>query len=172
MFDDFLVLELESRQARRRSRPRSPWQRKLEQEAEGFQCAHCRVYVSSSPLLAGVNNRNHCPYCLWSRHLDLNAAGDRLAACRQSMRPVGLALKRTTKKYGNQGQGELMLVHECLDCGKLSINRIAADDLADTILEVFEQSIAAEPAHLQNCGLHLLGRAEKELVIERLFGRE
>ena len=29
-----------------------------------FKCAHCRVIVPSAHLVSGVNNRNHCPYCL------------------------------------------------------------------------------------------------------------
>jgi len=34
-----------------------------------------------------------------------------------------------------------MLVHECIDCGTLSINRIAADDVPESILEVFHESL-------------------------------
>lgn len=33
-----------------------------------------------------------------------------------------------------------MLVHECAECGALSINRIAADDDPDSILQVFNES--------------------------------
>ena len=44
--------------------------------AASFRCIHCGAHVVTSPLYAGVLNRNHCPYCLWSRHLDLFAAGD------------------------------------------------------------------------------------------------
>ena len=29
-----------------------------------FRCAHCNAIVSSAHMLSGVNNRNHCPYCL------------------------------------------------------------------------------------------------------------
>jgi hypothetical protein len=46
-----------------------------------FKCGHCHAFVSMEPILSGVQNRNHCPYCLWSRHLDLYEAGDRLSAC-------------------------------------------------------------------------------------------
>ncbi len=170
--DDFLLMELEARRELHRSRPRSPWQRRLDLEAEGFRCAHCRVYVSANPLLAGVNNRNHCPYCLWSRHLDLHTAGDRLAACREKMKPVGLALKRSAKKYGSSSQGELMLVHECQECGKVSVNRIAADDLADTLYEVFRVSIASGvQSRLAGAGVEVLGRYEEPLVVERLIWR-
>lgn len=106
-----------------------------------FRCAHCGHIVSSAHLLSGVNNRNHCPYCLWSRHLDLYSAGDRLSACKAPMQPLALTAKRSRNKYG-RGRGELMLVHLCTDCGDVSLNRIAADDDADTLLEVFEASLA------------------------------
>lgn len=111
-----------------------------------FTCAHCHAIVSSAHFLSGVNNRNHCPYCLWSCHLDLYAAGDRLSACKGQMRPIGLTLKIGRNKYQRDARGELMLVHECVDCGTLSINRIAADDDSSTILAVFQASLGS-PIH-------------------------
>jgi hypothetical protein len=54
------------------------------------------------------------------------------------MRPIGLAFKHTHKKYGPANQGEVMLIHRCTDCGKLSINRIAADDDTQGLLELFD----------------------------------
>ena len=105
-----------------------------------FRCAHCGHLVSSEYQLSGVNNRNHCPYCLWSRHLDLYAAGDRLSACKAPMQPAALTTKRSRNKY-RHGLGELMLVHLCTDCGNVSINRIAADDDASTLLEIFNASL-------------------------------
>ena len=94
--------------------------------AASFRCIHCGAHVVTSPLYAGVLNRNHCPYCLWSRHLDLFAAGDRLCACKAPMRPLGLTLKQSRKKYVREDGGELMLIHACIECNNLSINRIAA----------------------------------------------
>jgi DNA-directed RNA polymerase subunit RPC12/RpoP len=92
-----------------------------------FKCVHCRAHVVADPFFSGVQHRNHCPYCLWSRHLDHQKAGDRLSACKAGMRPIGLTYKRIRKKYGDQ-RGEMMLVHLCMDCGKISLNRVAADD--------------------------------------------
>jgi hypothetical protein len=106
-----------------------------------FKCTHCGYIVSSARGLSGVNNRNHCPYCLWSRHLDLYIAGDRLSACKAPMQPVALTTKRSRDKY-SRGHGELVLVHLCMDCDDVSINRIAADDDTDTLLEVFNASLA------------------------------
>ena len=54
----------------------------LYQQVVGFTCIHCKREISSDPILSGVNNRNHCPYCLHSRHVDLYQAGDRLNACK------------------------------------------------------------------------------------------
>jgi hypothetical protein len=137
-----------------------------------FKCAHCGVIVCAEHLLSGVNNRNHCPYCLWSRHLDLYAAGDRLSACKGPMRPVGLTVKHTRNKYA-AGGGELMLVHECVECGRLSINRIAADDDAPNLFEVFGTSTAL-PARTRNLyqqnGITLLATENTPQVQSQLFG--
>jgi hypothetical protein len=123
-----------------------------------FKCAHCGQIVSSAHWLSGVNNRNHCPYCLWSRHLDLYAAGDRLSACKAPMQPIALTSKRSRNKY-SRGRGELMLVHLCTDCSDISINRIAADDDADTLLEVFNDSCS-----LPNRALNLLLENEIDIL--------
>jgi hypothetical protein len=136
-----------------------------------FTCKHCGMFVSALPLLSGVNNRNHCPICLWSRHLDLYQPGDRLSACKGGMPPAALTLKQERKKYGS-GQGELMLVHLCVECGRASANRIAADDDAQGLLAVFRRSLADESlaTHLEQQGIHMLGREGMPLVQRRLFG--
>lgn len=113
-----------------------------------FRCVRCHNIVSSAHLLSGVNNRNHCPYCLWSRHLDLHSAGDRLSACKSPMQPVALTTKRNRNKY-RSGHGEVMLVHQCAGCDSVSINRIAADDDAQTLLETFNASHAL-PTRMSN----------------------
>jgi hypothetical protein len=157
------TFELKKGKHRSRMRPRTQ---------EGFKCCHCHTYVSCEPLLAGVLNRNHCPYCLWSRHLDLEKPGDRLAACREKMEPVGLTLKKSTRKYGS-GLGELMVIHLCQECWKVSINRIAADDLADRLGELYERSLEMNPqtkAHLNRSGVEILEAKDRAMVSARLFG--
>lgn len=138
-----------------------------------FKCVNCRTIISADPFLSGVHNRNHCPYCLWSRHMDLHRAGDRLCACKSAMRPVALTLKKTNKKYGSAVQGELMLVHRCTGCGQISINRIAADDVPETILEIFYTSLQLEPglrASICQNGIQPLEQNDLEVVRARLFG--
>ena len=139
-----------------------------------FRCAHCHALVSSAHLLSGVNNRNHCPYCLWSSHLDLFAAGDRLSACKAPMRPIGLTMKKGRNKYQREPRGELMLVHECSDCKTLSINRIAADDDSGTIMAVFQESLNLD----QHChalalenGIVILKAEDRNVVQTQLYGR-
>lgn len=139
-----------------------------------FCCTHCGGWVSSLSPLSGVQNRNHCPYCLWSCHLDLFTAGDRLSACKAPMRPVGLTLKRNRNKYQAAAGGELMLIHECEDCRDLSINRIAADDDLSTILSVYEISLSRGDhlqARMASQGILLLTEEHTQLVHLRLFGR-
>ncbi len=137
-----------------------------------FKCLQCRIYVSANPLLSGVHNRNHCPLCLWSRHMDLYKAGDRLAACRAAMQPLGLTLKTSAKKYGSN-QGELMLIHVCTACGAVSINRIATDDDNDAIFQVFENSLhldARAQARLKDSQVAVLQAGDAWLVERRLWG--
>jgi hypothetical protein len=146
----------------------------LRQTFGDFVCLVCHHFVSAEAALSGVQNRNHCPYCLSSRHLDLYSAGDRLSACKASMRPIALTLKKTLKKYPGRAQGELMLVHLCTDCGGLSINRIAADDDRAAVLEIFERSRRLEAptrALLTQNGVSLLEAGQQGLVREQLFGR-
>lgn len=139
-----------------------------------FRCAHCGANVSSAHFLSGVNNRNHCPYCLWSCHLDLFAAGDRLSACKAPMRPIGLTLKRSRNKYQPDARGELMLVHECVDCKSLSINRIAADDDSETVMAIFEGSLTLDehiPILCQQNGIFVLRAEHREIVSAQLYGQ-
>ena len=139
-----------------------------------FVCVHCHNFVSAQAALAGVTHRNHCPYCLSSRHLDLYAAGDRLSACQARMKPIGLTLKRRSKKYARFEQGELMIVHRCEDCGHFAINRIAADDDNDIIVAVYQNSLQLDgriQRLLVEDGIALLGAADQQIVAWRLFGQ-
>ena len=113
-----------------------------------FKCLSCGAGVYTQPWLSGVQNRNHCPFCLSSRHLDHAQPGDRLSACKALMQPIGLTMKRCRNKYGKLLTGELMLIHQCGDCGKLSINRIAADDMLDRLMEIFNASMSLKESQL------------------------
>ncbi len=140
-----------------------------------FVCIACHNFVSAEAALSGVHNRNHCPYCLSSRHLDLFEAGDRLSACKARMQPMALTLKKTIKKYAGNQAGEIMLVHVCQDCGGISINRIAADDNIAKVIEVFNGSRKLDTtmrSTLSRNGVTILEAGEQWLVRERLLGKE
>jgi hypothetical protein len=52
---------------------------------EDFVCEHC-----GKPVV-GNGYTNHCPECLWSKHVDVNP-GDRAATCLGLMEPVGVTI--------------------------------------------------------------------------------
>ena len=83
---------------------------------ESFICLSCGKTVF--PLEYGGSQRNHCPCCLSSIHVDI-MAGDRRARCRGLMKPIGIWTK--SHKEGS-------LIHRCEKCGLIRTNRIAADD--------------------------------------------
>jgi hypothetical protein len=139
----------------------------------GFQCRHCQAYVYTQPAFSGVLNRNHCPYCLWSRHVDHCQTGDRMSACKAIMRPIGLTVKRSRNKYRAGIVGELMLVHRCNECGKLSINRVAADDQADRLMELYQGSLSLDACiqeQLEADNIQLLQGEDVKLVVNQLWG--
>ena len=80
-------------------------------ENTGFVCDHCGRAVR--PITNG-SYRNHCPFCLYSKHLDA-LPGDRKSECRGLMEPRGLV---------SSGKG-LQIVHRCIRCGAVRVNRVA-----------------------------------------------
>ena len=143
-------------------------------DTDSFRCKYCGALVLRATYISGVLNRNHCPYCLTSRHVDWKRAGDRMSACKGIMRPVGLALKRKQNKYAADS-GELMVIHVCENCGQVSANRIAADDCADTLLAVFEDTALLTESirsDLRTARIEWLMEEKSGLVQRRLFGTE
>ncbi|HZQ97198.1 MAG TPA: RNHCP domain-containing protein [Chloroflexota bacterium] len=100
--------------------------------AEEFRCRRCKLMVF--PVPSGGHHRNHCPYCLWSRHVDRRVPGDRASDCGSLMRPVGVIVRPS---------GEQAVLHRCLGCGLERRCRVAADD--DTVA-VMRLPVVALPA--------------------------
>lgn len=164
----------EKQKSRKYEEKRDKNPRRVIIDTQDFKCRQCGGFVSASREKSGVNNRNHCPYCLWSRHVDLSVPGDRKADCGSRMQPVGLTVKRTPKRYARNPAGELMLVHCCAGCGKISINRIAADDDTQLLFQLFLHS--SEHAgdwylSLQEKDIRLLNADDFPLVYTQLFGK-
>ena len=137
-----------------------------------FICENCQRQILNPPL--GTANRNHCPFCLWSKHVDKIEAGDRTSKCQKLMMPIGLTFKdEGFDKYGKLRQGELTLIHQCQSCGKISINRIAGDDDEKMILKVFEDSQKFSPESLEKLAsqnIQILKSSQKNQVLSQLLG--
>lgn len=86
-----------------------------------FECANCGKDVNL--FAPGTKNRNHCPYCLSSLHVDIEI-GDRKSSCKGIMPAIGKIYKP---------DGEEVLIHKCNSCGLLRKNRVAGDDSLNLI---------------------------------------
>lgn len=81
-------------------------------ENDYFYCKHCGKKVL--PLTNG-SYRNHCPFCLYSFHVD-NQPGDRKCPC------YGLMAPTTYRYHSKKGY---QILHVCKKCGKKQWNKIA-----------------------------------------------
>ena len=97
----------------------------------GFVCANCGRQV----LPLGKSSRDHCPFCLCSLHLDVNP-GDRASDCGGIMEPVAVWVRKG---------GEWAIIHRCKRCGKLSSNRVAADDNPMKLMSIAMKPLCSPP---------------------------
>ena len=100
------------------------FRRQRRHEADGFTCIHCKLHVPGQAW--GTKHRNHCPVCLYSRHVD-ERPGDRASPCRSPMEPIAIEAKP---------DGEWAIVHRCTGCGAIKVNRIAGDDSERALLSL------------------------------------
>ena len=96
---------------------------------DGFICVHCGKEVR--PLK--YTSRNHCPYCLWSRHLDINP-GDRASDCGGDLEPIS-AVPDAKKGY--------IITHRCIKCGAIRRNKACteAKDQPDDIKKIIALTV-------------------------------
>lgn len=85
---------------------------------EEFVCERCGFH------LTGNGYTNHCPQCLWSKHVDIYP-GDRKENCAGLMEPVSIELKR----------GNYVLTHQCCLCGLKKKNKAASNDNLNILLD-------------------------------------
>lgn len=86
---------------------------------DSFVCEHC----GSQVVPAEKTSRNHCPFCLYSKHVDI-VPGDRMEVCQGLMKPVDYDYKH----------GLFIIRYKCIKCGKEGNNKAAADDQLDDLL--------------------------------------
>jgi hypothetical protein len=94
-------------------------QKHFSRNVEDFTCENCGIEIE------GNGFTNHCPSCLWSKHVDINP-GDRQAECQGLMQPVAVESKR----------GKYAILHRCVKCGFERRNKTALNDDFDTLLAV------------------------------------
>ncbi|MDO8510060.1 MAG: RNHCP domain-containing protein [bacterium] len=84
---------------------------RFKRTVEDFLCEQCGFAVK------GSGYTNHCPACLWSKHVDVHP-GDRLALCRGLMEPVAF----------EQERGKFVILHKCQKCGMQKKNKVDKND--------------------------------------------
>ena len=95
--------------------------KKFTMRDENFICENCGKMVEKLNYTA----RDHCPYCLYSKHVDINP-GDRLNTCLGLLKPIGI------EKFKNSYK----IIYECSKCKMKHKNIVASDDNMDLIIEL------------------------------------
>lgn len=111
---------------------------RVEACGHSFICETCGK--TAVPETAGSRHRNHCPYCLNSKHIDTRP-GDRASLCQGIMEPVSIWSK---------DDGEWAIIHRCQSCGVLKSNRVAADDNQQLLIRLAYQAIKRSPFPIKN----------------------
>lgn len=95
--------------------------KKFQMRDEGFICVVCGREV----LPLGYTARDHCPFCLYSLHVD-NNPGDRKNICQGKLKPIDVEKFKDTYK----------IIYQCEKCGEIHKNIIAKDDDIDKIIKL------------------------------------
>jgi hypothetical protein len=90
---------------------------------EDFICEKCGFSVT------GNGYTNHCPECLWSKHVDI-FPGDRAEKCGGLMEPI--RIEKKGKEY--------TIIHKCIKCGVEKPNKAVKEDNFQMIIQVSANS--------------------------------
>jgi hypothetical protein len=93
--------------------------KKFQKTIENFTCGHCKFKVK------GNGYTNHCPKCLWSKHVDINP-GDRLETCGGMMEPV--RVEKSGKEY--------TIIPHCQKCGAERPNKAVKEDSFQMLVQI------------------------------------
>ena len=86
---------------------------------EDFICERCGF------LVKGNGYTNHCPKCLWSKHVDVNP-GDRAEKCHGLMCPI---------KVEAEG-GDFVVTHKCKKCGFERRKKVEKEDDFEEVVRI------------------------------------
>ena len=92
---------------------------------ESFVCEKCGKKIKK----LGYTARDHCPYCLYSKHVDINP-GDRNNSCKGMLEPVGIEKFKDSFK----------IIYLCEKCHKTHKNIMAKDDDMNKIIELSKRA--------------------------------
>lgn len=95
---------------------------KFTRTIEDFSCSNCGFSVS------GNGYTNHCPKCLWSKHVDENP-GDRAAQCGGMMKPSS----------SFQKDGKWFVTQVCQVCGHTRNNTVNDEDNFDALVNIVNE---------------------------------
>lgn len=98
--------------------------KKFKKTPENFTCLVCGEKV------AGTGYTDHCPSCLWSKHVDINP-GDREDKCQGLMKPLSARLSHD----------EWRIYYGCQKCGYTRFNKAAEKDNIETIIKLSTRPI-------------------------------
>lgn len=100
---------------------------KFKRNKEDFTCEKCGLFV------IGDGYTNHCPQCLWSKHVDIYP-GDRKASCGGLMRPIVI------EKEGK----DTILTNECTVCLYKKRNKLSLKDNYEEVLRVVRNQVSSK----------------------------
>jgi RNHCP domain len=93
--------------------------KQFQRTIEDFVCENCSFAVK------GNGYTNHCPKCLWSKHVDINP-GDRAEECGGLMKPIS-ALKKGA---------DYSVLQQCQKCGFERKNKVLPEDDFATLVSI------------------------------------
>jgi hypothetical protein len=95
---------------------------KFQRKIEDFECENCGYNVE------GDGYTNHCPMCLWSKHVDVNP-GDREEPCLGMMEPIDIESKK----------GEYRILLRCTRCQVERWNKASKQDDFEILLQIMAE---------------------------------
>jgi len=99
-------------------------EKKFQRRKENFICEECGTFVK------GNGYTDHCPVCLWSKHVDINP-GDRKNKCGGLMEPIGLEIKN----------GEYIICYRCIKCGYEHRVKASSNDNFEMLIKLSTRPI-------------------------------
>ena len=98
---------------------------RFKKKVENFICEKCGFEV------VGDGYTNHCPKCLWSKHVDI-FPGDRFEKCGGMMEPIRIEKGRG----GGFGSESFVITHKCVECGVEKRNKVCKSDDFNEVIKL------------------------------------